>query len=330
MKCESCNISDIELEEPSCEGQNPYRLCKPCLKRLTNTALRPLEYFNLTAIHGHTPYLHDDFYNEEGEAEQPDIDVDDAENFPFPKLSEIEDDYEKLVDFAIVQYFISDQVINLIKQHDKNSILLYLESKVNYNRAIDFKAYEIAAKVLGNFAENWIRKEWEMRKAKEVSIYAIGLALCLPFDEAFEIITKEIENSTDNNFVDNCSSLLYFQNKKTLSWIEKNKNRIKNISTSWGTLAAASQFDWETANNWLNAQRPLSLIALDALYLCTSNNDRQNQALWLIKNPPTLHEPEQIAVMANRLKAYLEIDNVPRTRNIVDAIIHNLFETTIK
>ena len=69
MKCESCNINEIEVEETTEEGQNPYRLCRPCQQRLINKSLRPVEYFNLTAIHGHNYYLQDNFYeNETGEA----------------------------------------------------------------------------------------------------------------------------------------------------------------------------------------------------------------------------------------------------------------------
>lgn len=330
MKCESCKINDIEIEQPSDEGQNPYRVCRPCQKRLVNRALRPLEFFNLTSVHGHTHLLHDDFYDDSGNAEQPEIKVNEPEKFPFPDLSTIATDLPKLIDFACVQYFTTDEVINLIKQHDKQSVLNYLDSKINYNRAINYKIYEITAKVLGIFASEWVRHQWANRKENELQFYGIALAYCLPFDEGFKTVTNEIENSADKSFLDNASTLLYFKNKKTLHWIEENKTRIKNVSTSWGTLAAASEFDWDTAIKWLDSQRPLSLIALDALYFCTTTGDRTNQALWLIENPPTLHNAPKIDIVANRLREYLTIDNVPRTKTTVHAIINNLFDTAIK
>ena len=90
MKCESCNINNFEVEELVDDGQKPYRLCSLCLDRLLNKALRPLEFFNLTAIHGHGSYLHDDFYNyETGEATQPDIEVLETDKFPFPEFEQI-------------------------------------------------------------------------------------------------------------------------------------------------------------------------------------------------------------------------------------------------
>ena len=30
MKCENCDINEIEVEELVDDGQNPYRLCKSC------------------------------------------------------------------------------------------------------------------------------------------------------------------------------------------------------------------------------------------------------------------------------------------------------------
>ena len=328
MKCESCKINEFEIEESADNGQAPYRLCRPCQKRLVSHALRPLEFFNLTSIHGHTHLLHDDFYDENGNAEQPEIKVIDAKKYPFPRLSEISNDLKKLVDFACVQYFTTNEVIDLIKQQDNQSVLNYLDIKINYNRAINYKIYEIVAKVLGKFAADWIRLQWNNRKENEFRVYTIAISNCLPIIEGFEIITKEIEKSDEKFLLENALSLLYFQSNKTLAWIEKNKDHIKNISTSWGTLAAASEFDWQTANKWLDANRPLSLIALDALYFCTTKGDRSNQALWLIENPPKLLNAPSLDIIATRVQAYLINDNVVRTRNAVDAIISNLFETT--
>lgn len=326
MKCESCNINKIEVEELADDGQNLYRLCQSCHQRLLNYALRPLEFFNLASIHGHSYYLYDDFYDyETGEAMQPEIDLVNAEIFPFPELEDIKSDLKKLVDFACVQYFISDTVVELLKLHDQKTILNYLGYKTNNNRAINYKAYEIAAKVLASTAKEWITKEWESRKENELLIFAEAICKCLPFDEAFQILTTEIEASSDRYFTENTSALIYLESSSTLDWIEKVSNRITSVSINWGTLAAASQFSWDRAENWLTVGRPLSLIALDALIICTTIGSRQHQAPWFRTHPPTLVNPAKTEVIANRITAYLEKDKVPRTKNDVRQIIQNLF-----
>lgn len=329
--CESCRTRPVEQLELPTEGQQPYRLCTECHDRLINYALRPLEFFNLAAIHGHGYFLHDDFYDyDTGEATQPETEVEEPENFPFPKLQTIEKDIEKVVDYACVQFFTDDEVKALLKGFDKKIVLDYLTYKVNYNRAINYKAYEIAAEVLGSYAAEWIRQQWNERRDNELLIFAPALAACLPFNEAFEIITAQIEQSSSRELADNIGALIYFENNQTLRWIERVKDRIINVSDSWGTLTAASKFDWQTAQQWLASGRPLSLVALDALIYCTTVGERLNQALWLREHSPTLLNAEKPEVIAKVLTAYLDKDSVPRTKSAVNKIISNLFATSPK
>jgi hypothetical protein len=329
MKCESCNI--IEIEELTDEGQNSFRLCVPCRERLLNKALRPLEFFNLTAIHGHNYYLRDDFYDyDTGKATQPDIEVVDTEKFSFPDLKQFKNDLNRLIDFSFVQYFTDDFVINQLQQFDKLEVLKRVQEKVKYNRAINYKAYEIVGKVVGRTAEEWIKKEWANRQGNELQIFAEPIVKCLDFEEAYEILTKELESGDDKFLSENASALLYFQSDKTLYWIEKISNRIKNISSDWGQLAASSQFSWEMANKWLTIGRPLSLVALDALIFCTTTGERLNQSLWMRELNPRLVNSPNSEIIVNRLREYLSRDSVPRTKNSVNRIIENVFETSEK
>jgi hypothetical protein len=329
MKCESCNINDFEVEQLTDVGQNPYRLCRPCLDRLINKALRPLEFFNLAAIHGHSFYLHDDFYDyETGEATQPEIEVVQPDKFPFPDFEQIKNNLDRLIDFAFVQYFTDDYVINQLNQFDKTETLKAIDKKVKYNRGINYKAYEVVGKVIGKDAKDWLKNEWTNRQENELLIFAEAISKCFDFDEAFEILTNEIESKDDKHLAENISAHLYFQNDKTLDWIEKVIHRTNNISTNWGTLAATSQFSWVTADKWLNIGRPLSLVALDALLFCTTPGDRQNQAFWLQQHPPKLTGNPRPEIIANKLKDYLSRDNVPRTKNAINKIIDNVFQVT--
>ena len=326
--CESCRTRPVEILENFDEEIQPYRLCTQCHYRLINVALRPSEFFNLTAIHGHAHHLHDDFYDDTGEATQPKIDIQEPESFPFPDLQAIKTDLEWMVDFACVQYFTSNEVIEVLKGFDKQVVLEYLTFKVEYNRSINYKAYEIAAKVLGSYGADWIRQQWSRRKENEFSMFTPALAACLPFDEGYSLVTKEIEQLPDNLLANNSYALIYFRSNKTLEWIEKIKGRINNVSSAWGSVTAASKFDWQTAEKWLDAGRPLSLIALDALVYCTTTGERRNQSIWMREHAPTLLNAPKPEIIANTLTAYLHSDSVPRTKSAVSQIINNLFPTT--
>jgi hypothetical protein len=48
----------------------------------------------------------------------------------------------------------------------------------------------------------------------------------------------------------------------------------------------------------------------------------------LRKLKPTLTDDIELETIADRLREYLIIDSVPRTKKIIEMIMNNLFETT--
>lgn len=323
MTCESCKINKAETSVVYDEQFAPYYLCFPCQVRLEKKALRPLEYFNLAAIHGNEYYLHDDFYEDStGQATQPKIEIIDADKFPFPSFKEVKTDLSRLIDFAFVQYDTTDEVNAAFHQFKPQDILSIIDSKISYNKAIRYKAYRIVAHAVGRAGESWLRNEWSGRKENELLLFAEALAKCLPTGEAFGIITSELEHADDLHLAEKSTSLIYFQSAKTLAWMESIADRIHNVSPTWGLLAAASQFDWKRAEGWLNRGRPLSLIALDALVHCTTKQD-ETQSLWLKKNPIQLLREDKKEIISAMLEKYLASDNVPRTRHLINKVLSN-------
>ncbi|MES2703655.1 MAG: hypothetical protein V4649_13525 [Bacteroidota bacterium] len=323
--CESCKANDVQILEPSSEPGYFFGLCNFCYARLTNKALRPLEFFNLAAIHSIDHYyLHDDFYNGAGEAMQPLTEVINSSQFPFPTLASIKGDHIKAVDLACVQFALDDKLISLLRCFEKQDILNYLDFKVSYNRSINYFAYRIAARVLGNYAGQWMRSQWATHKTGELFIFAEAVRACLSFDEAFHTIATALHEGNDSELGKNVTVLCYFESTATLAWLETVKHRITNVGTNWGVVAAASKLDWRTAKKWLQEGRPLSLVALDALKYCTTKGDRQNQSSWLIDHPPTLQDPPNLKEIKKSLTEYLGMDSVPRTRDAVNTIMKNL------
>lgn len=309
------------------DAGSPYQLCTECKERLVNYALRPLELFNLVSIHGHEFYLHDDFYDyETGEACQPEIEVVDADKFPFPSFAALKNDPKRLLDYSFVQYFTEPQVIRQLQTFDKRELFGLIKEKLAHDVVLQCKAYHIVAAVIGREAEDWAREQWKNRREGNIMTYAELLSGCLETDEAFLIITKELESYDDNEFYTNISALLYLKSSKTLKWVEQEAGRIKNVSSAFGQLVACSEFDWTCCAKWLDMGRPLSLIALDALCLCTLQ-DYAGQSIWLRELKPRLVGRVDKEVIEKALRSYLSSDCVARTKNTVGAILANLSET---
>lgn len=149
------------------------------------------------------------------------------------------------------------------------------------------------------------------------------------FDKAtaLRMITEEIDLCEDRYLNEYISALNFVRDELILDWIEGNATRVKNVSGSWGHLAAVSYFNWSRAERWLSKGRPLSLISLDALVFCTTQGERLNQSLMMRELNPRLTDSPNSAIVANKLQEYLRIDNVPRTKMCVNKIINNLFGT---
>src|SRR5690348_15645802 len=110
-RCEACrrNIVEVLVDDDAEEDVSlqPYRVCAACARRLRSCALRPLEWFNLAAIHGpFKPLLHDDMYEEDGTALQPAEAVQQPQKYPAPALEQASPDRERLLDYAMTRYFL--------------------------------------------------------------------------------------------------------------------------------------------------------------------------------------------------------------------------------
>jgi hypothetical protein len=167
---------------------------------------------------------------------------------------------------------------------------------------------------------------YDQKKIEEFVSWSEEISKTLDKNEAFKIITAEIDNCENRYLHEYITALNFIRYEKVLDWIELNSHRIINVTLNWGHLAASSQFNWAKADDWLSKGRPLSLIALDALMFCTTNGERLNQSPWMREIQPRLIDNPKPEIVARRLKEYLTVDKVPRTDAVVEQIIKNIFE----
>lgn len=321
--CQSCGRNSVEVVDDCDNPAYPYKVCKDCHERLVSRSLRPREYFNLTSQHGMTFLLHDDFYDNDGTACDPEVALVVDPGLTFPMLSELHD-LQSIVDYAMVAGWLSDDVINAIGRFEKNAILKELDKRINLNKGLSARIYQLVALTLGQYADEWIVNQWEARTADNFPMYAEALAKCLEPDMGFELYSKQLDRiEQPGKLAETMTGLIYFQSKRGLRWIEENVGRVSNISDAWGHIAVASQFDWPTAEKWLKGGRPLSLVGLDALANCAVTPETQNSTPWLKNNPQRLLAPEPMEKMNKILLQHSENDKVPRVGSKINYIMAN-------
>src|SRR5258707_9289575 len=109
--CEACEHIAAEVVEPCDDSQEPYHVCAACNHRLHARALRPLEWYNLAKRHGwHQFLLHDDFYDDDGAASQPEEPIERAGDFPAPTLAAVTHDARLLLAYSVTRWHFDPDV----------------------------------------------------------------------------------------------------------------------------------------------------------------------------------------------------------------------------
>src|SRR5262245_50375854 len=138
-RCDACRSAAVErvIESKNCPGL-PYQLCGKCATRLESYALRPLEWFNLAAKRtSYEFFLHDDFYEQDGTARQPQQTVDAPEQFRLPNLEEVQDSSEQLLDYCMTRWDLDDKTEQAIRRHDAQELVASLERRVKASQSPD-------------------------------------------------------------------------------------------------------------------------------------------------------------------------------------------------
>ncbi|MED0867285.1 hypothetical protein [Bacillus safensis] len=114
----------MNVVESSDEPKQPYQLCHQCHERLLSYSLRPIEWYNLAVLHSPKQFLlFDDFYGEDGQVFQVEEDVVITKSEKAPTLKAVRHDLVSILDFSITRWFLKDDVIDALKQHDQQKIL---------------------------------------------------------------------------------------------------------------------------------------------------------------------------------------------------------------
>jgi len=295
-------------------------VCEECKDRLFSRSLRPREWFNLSSLHGPFKYLiHDDFYDDDGTACQPERPVETPNLFPYPRLTEISNSLPALLNYAYSKWHLYSEVIVALGKHDKQSILNSISSAIieRQNLHVESRSYEIAACCLGTIAENWIRHQLLIYSEATYFSFYHAVSQCLPFYEGFKLTITYLEESPTKEVADRSSVLSWYRSRKVLDFIERHAS--SPVQESWGRLAAVSDFDWERAQQWLDSGRPLSLICLGALHSITRyDTSLLREIRPILRNAPDREE------LSYRIRAYERLDPVPRVERIVDSIIRKV------
>lgn len=321
LTCEACEIAAVEIVEPCDDAEEPYRLCAACHTRLHARALRPAEWYSLAKRHGWYQFLlHDDFYDEDGTATQPEEPVLCPLEFLAPTLEAVAHDAEQLLDYSITRWRFEAATAASWTTLPHSQIVSALAKRFGRtrNEGIRSRVLEICASALRESGADLVRYAWgEYPETVALSALAEASAACLPFPEGFDKVTTALAADEGPRKRDSMLSLSYFHSPAVLDWIEH--HAFDPITESWGNLAAASQLDWARAEHWMGCNRPLSLVALDGLAAIV-----RPQTPLLRDYAPCLIGPPSRGRFVKVLSEYAKRDCAPRVQHRTAFLLANV------
>ena len=197
-------------------------MCAACHHRLLARALRPLEWYNLAKRHGwHQFLLHDDFYDDEGKADQPTEDVEQPEQFPVPRLASVSCDSELLLDYSITRWHLKDDVAFAWKSFPPSEVMCVLTKRYASSGHAISRILEIAGAVLGPAGAEFIRYVWGDYPDKVILSFLLRhrlRAYLPPKDLAGSLTPWRDWKIVKKRYA--ISSLGHFHSPKAVDWIE--------------------------------------------------------------------------------------------------------------
>lgn len=323
--CEACEVEPATIEEPCDDPVEPYLLCNACLSRLQLRTLRPLEWYNLAKRHGSYRYLlHDDFYDDDRVACQPEEDVVDSELYPAPSFETVRHDPESLLDWCVSRWTLKDQEFEAwsqIPHEDRKSVLT---SRFSKSPSDGVKC--VILEVIGNIGDvsyaDFVKFVWsKYPDSLALGPLAEASVACLPFSDGFQRVTAALAALEPSKRRDSMNCLGYFESHSGLDWIEE--NFFEPATESWGYLAASCRPSWARITKWLARGRPLSLVAIDTLRAIT-----RIPTPFLKKRSIQLLDMPTKAEMERVLLDYINQDPVPRVEQRVKGLLLNTARIT--
>jgi hypothetical protein len=319
-QCQACETAAYDCIEPCDNAESPYRLCSDCHHRLHARTLRPREWYNLAKRHGWRQFLlHDDFYDEDGSASQPDGEVESPELHPAPTLKEVSSDPLLLFNFTVTRWWLEEPVADAWRCHPPEAVLPVISRQFAETLNIYVRAVALSvASIVGTPAERFVEYAWgEYPDGVKLRPLAKASASCLSQPEGIARVIAALATLSDQEVRLSVSCLSYFHSPAALAWIEANIS--SPVTEDWGRLAAASDLDWPRMVQWLERGRPLSLAALDALAAII-----RPQTPFLRDYSPRLNGLPNTQTLELVLRRHAERDPAPRVKMTTNFILGNV------
>lgn len=322
QRCEAeCGANaTVEVPQHPHNTAPPFHLCAPCAERLQTRSLRPAEWYHLVVKHSFCTYwLHDDFYTDDGVADQPAEPVIDPELHPTPTLDDVRHDLSLLLDHCHTRFNLGEAEYRAFAAFDPRAVLAEIDRRLALPRGDlwELEYTDIALTVPCERTTAWYRGRLSAASGLGLQLLLHKGPCGIPWPEWYDLAARGAAADDPRQRSEWCRTLARARDPRFADWLEA--NIVSPTSGDWGDAAADAGVPWPRLREWLARGRPLSLVALDALVgrLCRPDH---------VKSAPAdeLRRPETAAEIRQALAQAAAADPAPRATESIARIFDAL------
>lgn len=215
------------------------------------------------------------------------------ESFSETNLEEIQNKMEQLVAFVIYRKNLDEETIELFMKFNREELFQYLLNELHKNEAFrDQKIIcEIIGRVLGVYADTWVRSLWEAEQDKiDTRLRSYLTSMCTTKDKGLTVVFNFLEQEFNKKITgyEALSHLGDFHSRNVISWME---SHVKfPVTEGWVKLFVMSNFSWGDIERWTSLEEKHEATAIHALETYVKEKIANNKYPSVISGLPSRSE----------------------------------------
>ncbi|MGJ7913769.1 SMI1/KNR4 family protein [Neobacillus sp. LXY-1] len=190
------------------------------------------------------------------------------ESFSETTLDDVKNNMEQLIAFAIYREKLDVESIDFLRKFNRNDLFDYLLEELDKKDSFkDQKVIcEVIGRVLGNYAEKWVRSLWEGKQdIMDTRLRSYLTSMCLSKDDGLTLVFNFLEQESNKKITgyEALSHLGEFHSRDVISWME---NHVKfPVTEDWDKLFVMSNFSWDDIKRWTSLEERHEVTVIHAL-----------------------------------------------------------------
>ncbi|MFC4802123.1 SMI1/KNR4 family protein [Neobacillus sp. GCM10023253] len=212
------------------------------------------------------------------------------ESFSETTIDDVKNNMEQLMAFVVYREKLDEESIDYFRKFNRNELFDYLLQELDKKESFkDQKIIcEVIGKVLGNYAETWVRSLWEAKQdTMDTRLRSFLTSMCLSKNEGLTLVCNFLEHESNKKITgyDALSHLGDFYSRDVILWME---NHVKfPVTEGWDELFVRSNFSWDNIERWTSLEERHEVTAIHALEKYVHEKDSANNFSFVISGLPS-------------------------------------------